>query len=91
MRARIGFLLLLSLTIAPVGLSQTQVRACWQSSAPATSAQPTDTIKIEFNQRVRMRDGIELSAAVYRPDAAGRFPVILLRTPYNKNGHNIPE
>jgi hypothetical protein len=33
-----------------------------------------------------MRDGVELSADVYRPDAAGKFPVILTRTPYNKNG-----
>ncbi len=31
-----------------------------------------------------MRDGVTLSADVYRPDAAGRFPVILSRTPYLK-------
>ena len=31
-----------------------------------------------------MRDGVELSADVYRPDAAGRFPVIINRTPYTK-------
>src|SRR5262249_37410260 len=29
-------------------------------------------------------DEVELSADVYRPDAAGQFPVILSRTPYNK-------
>jgi len=32
-----------------------------------------------------MRDGITLSADIYRPDAPGRFPVVLARTPYNKN------
>jgi len=32
-----------------------------------------------------MRDGIELSADIYRPDTGGRFPVILARTPYNKS------
>jgi putative CocE/NonD family hydrolase len=31
-----------------------------------------------------MRDRVELSADVYRPDTAGRFPVILSRTPYTK-------
>jgi hypothetical protein len=31
-----------------------------------------------------MRDGTVLYADVYRPAAAGRYPVILLRTPYNK-------
>jgi uncharacterized protein len=50
---------------------------------PAASPQGPE-VKIEFNRRVRMRDGTELSADLYRPDAAGRFPVILSRTPYTK-------
>ncbi|TAM82235.1 MAG: CocE/NonD family hydrolase [Acidobacteria bacterium] len=33
-----------------------------------------------------MRDGVVLHADIYRPDAQGRFPVILERTPYNKDG-----
>ena len=32
-----------------------------------------------------MRDGVTLSADVYRPSADGRFPVILTRTPYLKS------
>ena len=32
-----------------------------------------------------MRDGVTLHADVYRPDAEGRFPVILLRLPYGKH------
>jgi putative CocE/NonD family hydrolase len=31
-----------------------------------------------------MRDGVHLSMDLLRPDAPGRFPVILMRTPYNK-------
>jgi putative CocE/NonD family hydrolase len=31
-----------------------------------------------------MRDGVVLRADVYRPKAAGRFPVLLERTPYDK-------
>ena len=33
---------------------------------------------------VPMRDGVTLYADVYRPAGDGRFPVLLLRTPYNK-------
>lgn len=31
-----------------------------------------------------MRDGVHLSANIFRPGAAGRYPVVLLRTPYDK-------
>lgn len=43
------------------------------------------TIVIEQNVPVPMRDGVILCADVYRPAAAGRYPVILQRTPYNKS------
>jgi uncharacterized protein len=32
----------------------------------------------------KMRDGVTLYADVYRPDAPGRFPVVLMRTPYGR-------
>ena len=59
------------------------------NTALAQSTQPAPTpkeavVKIDFNQRVPMRDRVELSADVYRPQAAGRYPVILSRTPYTK-------
>jgi len=44
----------------------------------------TYEMKIDFDRRVKMRDGTDLSADVYRPDAPGKFPVILRRTPYVK-------
>lgn len=34
--------------------------------------------------RVPMRDGVVLSANLYRPSGAGQFPTILVRTPYGK-------
>lgn len=38
--------------------------------------------------RVPTRDGVHLATDVYLPTgAAGPFPVILIRTPYNKNAH----
>jgi hypothetical protein len=45
---------------------------------------------IDFDRRLALRDGVELSADVYRPlDSKNgkRFPAILVRTPYNKNSN----
>jgi len=38
----------------------------------------------EENVPATMRDGTTLYSDVYRPDAEGRFPVLLLRLPYGK-------
>ncbi len=38
----------------------------------------------EVDVPMTTRDGITLYADVYRPDAPGRFPTIVLRTPYGK-------
>jgi putative CocE/NonD family hydrolase len=45
---------------------------------------------LESNVRVPMRDGVKLATDVYRParggkPAAGRFPVVMERTPYGRN------
>ena len=36
-----------------------------------------------------MRDGIRLFSNIYRPDADGKFPAILIRTPYNKDRYGM--
>lgn len=41
---------------------------------------------IERDVPVKMRDGVILRADVCRPIAEGKFPVLLTRTPYDKNG-----
>jgi putative CocE/NonD family hydrolase len=45
----------------------------------------TSRIRSRFDERVPMRDGVELSADVYRPARPGRYPVLLTRTPYDNN------
>ena len=40
----------------------------------------------QFGVAVKMRDGVILSADVFRPKADVRFPVLLQRTPYNRAG-----
>ncbi len=41
-------------------------------------------LTVERDVPARMRDGTILYADVYRPEAPGKYPVILLRTPYGK-------
>ena len=43
------------------------------------------TISIERNVQIPLRDGTRTSADIYRPSGGGALPVLLQRTPYNKN------
>ena len=43
------------------------------------------SIKAEFNVPVKMRDGATLYADIFRPDAEGKFPALITRTPYDKS------
>jgi uncharacterized protein len=55
--------------------------------APATDplmSKPIFKFKTDANIGVPMRDGTRLSTTVYRPEAPGKYPVILIRTPYKK-------
>jgi uncharacterized protein len=53
-------------------------------TAPAL-AQPDADLVIEHNVAMKTRDGVTLKADVYRPAGDGSFPVLLQRTPYNKD------
>jgi putative CocE/NonD family hydrolase len=43
-------------------------------------------IVVERNLPLKLVDGTTLYADVYRPESAGRFPALLMRTPYDKEG-----
>lgn len=45
----------------------------------------TESIKLEINVPMKMRDGTILYADVCRPGKPGKYPAILTRLPYNKN------
>jgi putative CocE/NonD family hydrolase len=45
-----------------------------------------NNIVIETDVAVPMRDGVVLRADVYRPEGNGRHPVLVMRTPYGKDG-----
>jgi putative CocE/NonD family hydrolase len=42
-------------------------------------------VTVERGVAAKMRDGVQLRADLYRPQADGQFPVLLERTPYNKS------
>jgi putative CocE/NonD family hydrolase len=47
--------------------------------------EPGPDYRVEFDVPATMSDGTVLRADVYRPAAAGRYPVLLMRTPYGKS------
>ena len=58
----------------------------------AKLSQPKYKVRREANVRVPMRDGVTLSTDIYFPDAPGKFPAILIRTPYNKaTAQSVPQ
>ena len=48
------------------------------------ASKPIHKVIFEKDVPMRTRDGITLYADVYRPDASGKFPVLVVRTPYDK-------
>ncbi len=73
MRTRtIAEFLLFSVLVIPGGL--------WAQTPAASHAS-------QSNIPVRVRDGAALVADVYLPEKDGKYPVILIRTPYGKDGY----
>ncbi len=56
--------------------------------AALLNATPASFEKL-LHVRVPMRDGVHLSTNIFHPPGAGRFPTILIRTPYGK-GPDLP-
>ena len=47
--------------------------------------QPNYPVEMRLDVKVPMRDGVNLSADIYLPKAPGKFPTVLMRTPYSNN------
>ena len=52
----------------------------------AKESHQTYEVVVERAVKATMRDGVVLRADIYRPRSEGKFPVLLERTPYDKNG-----
>ncbi|MCP4258934.1 MAG: CocE/NonD family hydrolase [Planctomycetes bacterium] len=49
-----------------------------------TAAEKTFEVDVRADVKIPMRDGVKLSAHIFKPKAEGKFPVILVRSPYGK-------
>jgi len=48
-------------------------------------SQPQHEIQFEFDMKIPMRDGVMLSANIWRPKAEGKFPVVYVHLAYDKS------
>ncbi|HXN22802.1 MAG TPA: CocE/NonD family hydrolase [Candidatus Dormibacteraeota bacterium] len=46
-------------------------------------SRPEHDLVFEFDVKVPLRDGVELSANIWRPKALAKYPVVLMYTPYD--------
>jgi len=75
-------------------IAQTTVDSSSASSSPSgyvddgrydyglSQPNPGYAVKVDKGVEITMRDGIKLKGDAYRPDAPGRFPVIMAEAPY---------
>jgi uncharacterized protein len=78
-------LYMLKKTLCLLALALTRLPVCALSQAtPILPAAPAQIV-IEKNVAMKTRDGITLRADIYRPAGDGVFPVLLQRTPYDKD------
>jgi len=48
-------------------------------------SQPVHKVRLQLGAMIPMRDGVKLSSDFYFPDVEGKFPAILIRTPYDNS------
>ena len=59
------------------------------AQTPGTSlSQPEYEVKLSYDVKVAMRDGVKLSTDIYRPKAPGKYGVVVIRTPYDNNSES---
>jgi putative CocE/NonD family hydrolase len=62
---------------------------CLALAAGVRAADESYGVTVARNVAAAMRDGTKLRADIYRPKAEGKFPVLLVRTPYDKQGVTV--
>lgn len=71
------------------GYNALRLAAGGGSAADSTISRAEFDFVLDDDVGVPMRDGVRLSTDIYRPQADGTFPVILVRTPYKKEMDEI--
>src|SRR3954469_25255908 len=80
--AVIAFVLIAVVVVPPLRQRATRLLPhTWQISVSALRHHVT----VDHSLRIRMPDGVELAASVYRPKGVdGRLPTVLVRVPYGR-------
>jgi uncharacterized protein len=75
-----------SLSVLVFGFALATMGLSWPQpvGAQATLSTPVDIV-IQQAVPMKTRDGVTLYADIYRPQSSDKFPVILMRTPYDKS------
>jgi putative CocE/NonD family hydrolase len=71
--------------------AMTRIASAGDATPVAPRSEPTNAVTVQKNVMIPVRDGTKLAADIYLPadgdrPKEGKFPVILARTPYNKDG-----
>ncbi len=75
-------IIFLSILLAVSGCSKLK----WSAAAVFLGIPlPDHSVMIDKNVMIPLRDGTKLAADIYRPAKDGRYPVIVVRTPYGKS------
>ena len=67
-------------------MAAAQTTGAFALAAGAQGAEGKYQATVQRGVAAKMRDGATLRADIYRPKAEGKFPVLLVRTPYDKTG-----
>src|ERR1041384_8611789 len=65
-------------------MAAAQTTGAFALAAGAQGAEGKYEATVQRGVAAKMRDGATLRADIYRPKAEGKFPVLLVRTPYDK-------
>src|SRR5437870_10133707 len=76
-----------SLSVVAFGFALWLISLCRPQSLDAQNSLPTTTadIVVQYDVPMKTRDGTTLYADIYRPKSPDKFPVIVMRTPYDKS------
>ncbi len=77
----------MSKLVTPIFLLCLVASVFWPTGSAATMTE----IKILRHREVPMRDGVKLYADVYLPRAEGKYPVLVVRTPYGVQRDGVHE
>lgn len=65
------------------------VSAWGQAPDPGKYSAERFEVRASRGHQARMRDGVRLSVDIYRPTEEGRYPAILIHTPYDNNSAGL--